>query len=375
MTVRPATPDELADWDERTVDPPGGHVYQSRAWAAHRAASGWTPHHLIVDDDVRGSRPDEAVAVHRRGQRLHPARSDRRRRSSRLTVPPASWPSPTTSPSAGIDVVAVGRGDSRRQRLRGPDLAPPASTRSRRSSRRATGSRCRSTASTRTPRSRGSRSRPGSGSGRPRRTASTSSATTRALAPGGVGEGFAAPARADRRRARSLLRPPARDRRAASSSRSGRANRSSAGGGPPIGRATSSTSRLRAPEGAPLAGLLLYRHGERLSTVHSGDHADGPTRPPGRPPPAPLAGDPARDPRAALARWTWAGRMSPAPGASRARASRCTACTSTSCRSVASWLELTGAHETVIRPNRYRAGRIAARARPHRRSRAAGRER
>jgi peptidoglycan pentaglycine glycine transferase (the first glycine) len=29
----------------------------------------------------------------------------------------------------------------------------------------------------------------------------------------------------------------------------------------------------RSPDGGPLAGLLLYRHGERLSTVHSGDHA------------------------------------------------------------------------------------------------------
>jgi hypothetical protein len=28
----------------------------------------------------------------------------------------------------------------------------------------------------------------------------------------------------------------------------------------------------------------------------------------------------------------------------------------------ARWLELTGAHERVIRPNRYRAGRIVARA-------------
>jgi lipid II:glycine glycyltransferase (peptidoglycan interpeptide bridge formation enzyme) len=29
----------------------------------------------------------------------------------------------------------------------------------------------------------------------------------------------------------------------------------------------------RSPDGEPLAGLLLYRHGQRLSTVHSGDHA------------------------------------------------------------------------------------------------------
>ena len=36
LSVRDATPEELADWDARTVDAPGGHVYQSRAWAEHR---------------------------------------------------------------------------------------------------------------------------------------------------------------------------------------------------------------------------------------------------------------------------------------------------------------------------------------------------
>ena len=33
-------PGELADWDARTVDAPGGHVYQSRAWADHRRGVG-----------------------------------------------------------------------------------------------------------------------------------------------------------------------------------------------------------------------------------------------------------------------------------------------------------------------------------------------
>ncbi|HSK53114.1 MAG TPA: GNAT family N-acetyltransferase [Clostridia bacterium] len=32
------------DWDTRTIDPPGGHVLQGTAWAAHRASLGWTPH-------------------------------------------------------------------------------------------------------------------------------------------------------------------------------------------------------------------------------------------------------------------------------------------------------------------------------------------
>ena len=48
--MREARPDELADWDARTVDAPGGHVYQSRAWAEHRRTSGWQPRFLVADD-------------------------------------------------------------------------------------------------------------------------------------------------------------------------------------------------------------------------------------------------------------------------------------------------------------------------------------
>ena len=50
-SIRAATADELADWDERTVDPPGGHVYQSLAWADHRVAAGWAADHLVFDED------------------------------------------------------------------------------------------------------------------------------------------------------------------------------------------------------------------------------------------------------------------------------------------------------------------------------------
>jgi lipid II:glycine glycyltransferase (peptidoglycan interpeptide bridge formation enzyme) len=35
-------------WDEHTVDQPNGHVYQSLEWAAHRAASGWEPRYVVV---------------------------------------------------------------------------------------------------------------------------------------------------------------------------------------------------------------------------------------------------------------------------------------------------------------------------------------
>jgi lipid II:glycine glycyltransferase (peptidoglycan interpeptide bridge formation enzyme) len=44
------SPDQLDDWDGRTVDPAGGHIFQSRAWGRHRARTGWHPHFLRFDD-------------------------------------------------------------------------------------------------------------------------------------------------------------------------------------------------------------------------------------------------------------------------------------------------------------------------------------
>ena len=48
---REATDAELADWDRRTVQAPGGHVYQSRAWAEQRVRIGWRPRHVMLDPD------------------------------------------------------------------------------------------------------------------------------------------------------------------------------------------------------------------------------------------------------------------------------------------------------------------------------------
>ena len=53
MNVHDATAEELADWDNHVVEAPGGHVYQSRAWAACRRASGWTPRFFVTDDAAR----------------------------------------------------------------------------------------------------------------------------------------------------------------------------------------------------------------------------------------------------------------------------------------------------------------------------------
>ncbi len=47
ITVLDEPPD---DWDARAVDVPGGHVLQSRAWAEHQAAIGWRPHYATLAD-------------------------------------------------------------------------------------------------------------------------------------------------------------------------------------------------------------------------------------------------------------------------------------------------------------------------------------
>lgn len=51
--LREATSAELASWDAATVDSPGGHVFQSRAWAAHCATGGWRPRFIASDDGIR----------------------------------------------------------------------------------------------------------------------------------------------------------------------------------------------------------------------------------------------------------------------------------------------------------------------------------
>lgn len=51
--IREATPAELETWDRHAVESAGGHVYQSRAWAAHRATLGWIPLFVVLDETHR----------------------------------------------------------------------------------------------------------------------------------------------------------------------------------------------------------------------------------------------------------------------------------------------------------------------------------
>jgi hypothetical protein len=50
VPVRELDPDELGGWDAAAVDAPGGHVFQSRAWADHRAAGGRSVRYLVAGD-------------------------------------------------------------------------------------------------------------------------------------------------------------------------------------------------------------------------------------------------------------------------------------------------------------------------------------
>ena len=51
IRLREASSADLADWDRRTVDAPGGHVYQSRVWGEQRARLGWHPVYVVLDDE------------------------------------------------------------------------------------------------------------------------------------------------------------------------------------------------------------------------------------------------------------------------------------------------------------------------------------
>jgi lipid II:glycine glycyltransferase (peptidoglycan interpeptide bridge formation enzyme) len=116
----------------------------------------------------------------------------------------------------------------------------------------------------------------------------------------------------------------------------------------------------RTPDGEPQAGLVLYRHGERLSTVHSGDHAAA-----------------RRDHPGALHLLRWRaiqlaireGRAEMDLGGVDVAGSRREPREGEPMWGLyqhkrsfgGEWLDLTGAHERILDPTRYRLGRIAGR--------------
>jgi lipid II:glycine glycyltransferase (peptidoglycan interpeptide bridge formation enzyme) len=344
------------DWDTHTVDLPGGHVYQSLAWAAHRRASGWSPRFAAWPGGAgalvllrpwpwiggfsayipRGPIPtDEPAAM---AERLSLLTDALRRTGVDVLATDAEVPAGSeyvtrvramgfrqieeiqpsrhriTLPLTGSDETAAFEGiaKSTRQRIRKAEKDGIVVVRH-----------------------------------------------DRRIGPDGVGEGFEVPGEPT---------ATALDRFYDLLLETGERRQFSFGPRTSFlawWQAAHAAGHLvhleaRAPDDGPLAGLLLYRHGERLSTVHSGDHATARRDHPGALHllrwraiqlairesrtemdlgGADVAGA-RREPREGEPMWglyqhklSFGGR----------------------------WLELAGAHELVIRPRRYRAGRLLAR--------------
>jgi lipid II:glycine glycyltransferase (peptidoglycan interpeptide bridge formation enzyme) len=357
----------LPDWDAHTVDLPGGHVYQSLAWAKHRAASDWEPRYAVWPGGVAalvllrpwplvggfsGYVPRGPVPVGEPAEALE-----------RLSVLVA------TVRESGVDVLAtdpeVPADSEYARRVRGmgfhqiEELQP----------------------------SRHRVSLPLAGSDEDAAFEAIAKSTRQRIRKAekdgiivvrhdvrigsdGVGEGFSSPGEPTATaldRFYNLLLETGERRHF---SFGPRANFLA------WWRAAHAAGHLvyleaRSPDGDPLAGLVLYRHGERLSTVHSGDHASARTDHPGalhllRWRAIQLAIREGRDemdlggvdvpgarrePREGEPMWGLYQHKLSFGGA---------------------WLELAGAHELVIRPGRYRLGRLVSKVGRVVRRRAAG---
>ena len=357
LSLHAATPDELTDWDEHTVETSGGHVYQSRAWAAHRAASGWSADFLVFDDGFRalalrrpwplvgassayiprgpvtGGEPVAWTAARLEAVAGWLAKQDVAVLASDSEIPAASgYPAAleragfhaieeiqpsrhrVSLPLAGLDEEAAfgGIGKSTRQRIRHAEDDGVAVVRH---------------------------------DGR--------------HAPGGAGDGFVAPREptdiALDRFYDLLLETGERKHFAFGPRESFVAWWTAA-----FRAGHLILLEARAPDDSPLAGLILYRHGERLSTVHSGDHSSARDEHPGA---------------LHLLRWRAIqlaireGRAEMDLGGADVAGARHEPREGDEMWGLyqhkksfgGSWLELTGAHEKVLDPLRYTAGRLAAR--------------
>ena len=298
MNLRDAQPDELEDWDARTVEAPGGHVYQSRAWAEHRSGSGWRPRFLVDDAGGRALALTRSWAVVGGGSAYIPR-----------------GPGPVDADAAGSAVlaarlVAIGEllaGEGIDVVAADPEV-PDAETGFRHAIEAAGFHPIEEIQP-----SRHRISLPLAGRSEDDVFAGISKSTRQRIrkaeesvesvarydgrvGPDGPGDGFAAP-----------NEPPevALDRFYDLLLQTGERLHFTFGPREPFvawWRAALGAGHLVYLEawgtrGAPIAGLILYRHGNRLSTVHSGDDPRGAGGDSRRDAPPALAGDPARDPR------------------------------------------------------------------------------
>jgi lipid II:glycine glycyltransferase (peptidoglycan interpeptide bridge formation enzyme) len=275
LSLRDARPDELADWDARTVDQPGGQVYQSIAWAEHRRASGWRPRFLVAEDGGRALALTRAWPMVGGGSAYLP----------RGPVPMGAGPADLAGrliaigdalAGEGIDVVAA-------------DPEVPAADRAFREAIEAVGfyaieeiqpSRHRISL----PLSPGvdetavfeaiAKSTRQRIRGAEKAGVAVVRHDTRLEPSGDVGGGFIPPrepADAALDRFYDLLLETGERRHFSFGPRAGFLGWW--GAALAAGHLVYLEARAGDAAGDPLAGLILYRHGGRLSTVHSGDHA------------------------------------------------------------------------------------------------------
>jgi lipid II:glycine glycyltransferase (peptidoglycan interpeptide bridge formation enzyme) len=271
LNVRDAGPAELEDWDARTVDGPGGHVYQSRAWAEHRRTSGWRPRFLVADDGGRAlalTRPWPLVG----GSSAYVPRGPVAIGATAGALGLRLVAFADALAADGIDVVAA-------------DAEIPAAEHAYRAALEAAGFH----AIEELQPSRHRVSLPLEGLTEDDAFAGISKSTRQRIrkgeevvesvvrhdtrvAPSGVGHGFSEPTEASEEaldRFYDLLLETGERRHFSFGPR---------GSFVAWWRAALAAGHLVYLEaraaGAPVAGLVLYRHGDRLSTVHSGDHAE-----------------------------------------------------------------------------------------------------
>jgi lipid II:glycine glycyltransferase (peptidoglycan interpeptide bridge formation enzyme) len=351
-----------SDWDELAVDRPGGHVYQSRAWAEHRRASGWRP--MFVS--TGGLR---ILALTRPWPLLGGASAYLPRGPAPVVagdeLGAALWAATKALAEEGIDVVAVDpevaaddagwRSWLRRARYRAIDEIQPSRHRLTLplGAAAADDDVFKGIAKSTRQRIRKAEKQGIAVVRHDARTAGDGVTTGEFVAPSDQ------PAIALDRFYDLLVE-------------TGERRDFSFGPRPEFvgwwvralaaGHLVYLEARDGDASGQILAGLVLYRHGGRLSTVHSGDPADARETHPGA---------------LHLLRWR-AIQLAirerclemdlggvDVPGARREprEGEPMHGLFQHKLSFGARWLELAGAHERVIRPNRYRAGRIVTRAR------------
>jgi lipid II:glycine glycyltransferase (peptidoglycan interpeptide bridge formation enzyme) len=356
-SIREASAAELVDWDERTVDVQGGHVYQSRSWAEHRIKAGWEADHLLFDDGfgalvLRREWPGVGgwSAYLPRGP---VAAGEPPGRTAERLAAIVDWlgERDVAVVASDAEIPAAGGYPAELARIGFHEIEELQPSRHRVSlplegdEEQVFGGVSKSTRQ------------------RIRKAEADGIVVVRhdgRVAPAGVGDGFNPPSEPTEialDRFYDLLLETGERRNFSFGPREAFLAWWSAA----VRAGHLILLEARSPDGVPQAGLVLYRHGERLSTVHSGDHASARRDHPGalhllrwraiqlaireRRTEMDLGGvdveGARREPREGEPMWGLYQHKLSFGG---------------------QWLELSGAHERVLDANRYRLGRLAARA-------------